>query len=116
MGGPPLQPSTGAAMERPDETDDGPDFETREEWLAAAEARAIGGSPDPDLGPAGTRDRIDEALRPVYQAGGGEQEGFEIAGHDLERNASHRDGRARPEHDAFLPGRPPDGSTAQYGP
>jgi hypothetical protein len=102
-------------MERPDETDDGPDFETREEWLAAAEARAIGGPPHSDLGPAGSGDEIDEALRPVYEAGGGEQEGFEIAEHDLERNASHDDGEAFPEFDAFTPERESDRSTAEYG-
>jgi hypothetical protein len=97
-------------MERPDDTDDGPDFETREEWLAAAEARAIGGAPEPDLG-----DEVDEALRPVYEAGGGEQEGFEIAEHDLERNASHDDGEAFPERDAFTPERESDRATAEYG-
>jgi hypothetical protein len=97
-------------MERPDDTDDGPDFETREEWLAAAEARAIGGAPEPDLG-----DEVDEALRPVYEAGGGEQEGFELAEHDLERNASHDDGAAFPEFDAFTPERESDRSTAEYG-
>jgi hypothetical protein len=97
-------------MERPDDTDDGPDFETREEWLAAAEARAIGGAPEPDLG-----DEVDEALRPVYEAGGGEQEGFELAEHDLERNASHDDGEAFPEFDAFTPERESDRSTAEYG-
>ena len=97
-------------MERPDDTDDGPDFETREEWLAAAEARAIGGAPEPDLG-----DEVDEALRPVYEAGGGEQEGFELAEHDLERNASHDDGEAFPELDAFTPARESDRSTAEYG-
>jgi hypothetical protein len=102
-------------MERPDETDDGPDFETREEWLAAAEARAIGGPPAPDLGPAGAGDEVDEALRPVYEAGGGEQEGFELAEHDLERNASHDDGEAFPELDAFTPERESDRSTAEYG-
>jgi hypothetical protein len=97
-------------MERPDDTDDGPDFETREEWLAAAEARAIGGAPEPDLG-----DEVDEALRPVYEAGGGEQEGFELAEHDLARNASHDDGEAFPELDAFTPERESDRSTAEYG-
>jgi hypothetical protein len=102
-------------MERPDETDDGPDFETREEWLAAAEARAIGGPPGNDLGPAGVGDEVDEALRPVYEAGGGEQEGFELAEHDLERNASHDDGEAFPEFDAFTPERESDRATVEYG-
>jgi hypothetical protein len=102
-------------MERPDETDDGPDFETREEWAAAAEAAAIGGARDPDLGPAGSDERVDEALRPVYEAGGGEQEGFELAEHDLERNASHDDGEGFPERDAFTPERESDRSGAEYG-
>ena len=98
-------------MERPDETDDdGPDFETREEWLAAAEARALGGPPEPELG-----EDIDEALRPVYEAGGGEQEGFELAERDLERNASHDDGEGYPERDAFTPERESDLSSAEYG-
>lgn len=101
-------------MERRDDTDDGPDFETREEWLAASEARKIGGVPDPDLGPAGGDD-VDEALRPVYEAGGGDQEGFELAEHDLERNASHDDGEGFPEFDAFTPERESDRSTAEYG-
>jgi hypothetical protein len=102
-------------MERPDETDDGPDFETREEWAAAAEAAAIGGARDRDLGPAGTDEKVDEALRPVYEAGGGDQEGFEIAEHDLERNASHDDGAGFPERDAFTPERESDRSGAEYG-
>jgi hypothetical protein len=98
-------------MERPDETDDdGPDFETREEWRAAAEARALGGPPEPELG-----EDIDEALRPVYEAGGGEQEGFELAEHDLQRNAMHDDGEAFPEFDAFTPERESDRSSADYG-
>jgi hypothetical protein len=101
-------------MERPDDTDDGPDFETREEWLAAAEARAIGGPPDNHLGPAGVGDEVDEALRPVYEAGGGEQEGFELAERDLERNATHDDGEGFPERDAFTPEHETDRSPAEY--
>ena len=101
-------------MERSDDTEDGPDFETREEWAAAAEAREIGGRPDPDLGLAGTGEYLDEALRPVYEAGGGESEGFELAELDLERNASHDDGEAFPELDAFTPEHESDRSTAEY--
>jgi hypothetical protein len=101
-------------MERPDDNDDGPDFETREEWAAAAEARSIGGTAGADLGPAGVGDDIDEAMRPVYEAGGGEQEGFEIAEHDLERNASHDDGAAFPERDAFSPERESDRASIEY--
>jgi hypothetical protein len=105
----------GDVMESADETDDGPDFETREEWAAAAEARAIGGPPGHELGPAGGDERIDEALRPVYEAGGGEQDGFELAEHDLERNASHDDGEGFPERDAFTPERESDRATVDYG-
>jgi hypothetical protein len=107
----------GDLMERADETDDGPDFETREEWAAAAEARAIGGGGaiDRDLGPAGADDPVDDAMRPVYEAGGGEQDGFELAEHDLERNASHDDGEGFPELDAFTPEHESDRSTADYG-
>lgn len=102
-------------MQRADETDDGPDFETREEWAAAAEARAIGGARGADLGPAGADEPVEEALRPVYEAGGGDQEGFELAEHDLERNASHDDGGGFPEGDAFTPERESDRSPAEYG-
>lgn len=98
-------------MERNDED---PDFITREERAAAAEARAIGGPID-DLGGADPGEPIDEALRPVYEAGGGDAEGFELAEHDLVRNASHDDGQAFPERDAFTPEREADRSTAEYG-
>jgi hypothetical protein len=101
-------------MERSADSDDEPDLETRMEWEAAAEARAIGGVPDPD-GLAGTGEEVDEALRPVYEAGGGEAEGFELAELDLERNASHADGEAFPERDAFTPERESDLAGAEYG-
>ena len=97
-----------------DSDEDEPDFETREELAAAAEARAIGGPP-PELGGVDPDAKIDEALRPVYEAGGGEQDGFELAEHDLERNASHDDGGAFPGLDAFTPERESDRSTAEYG-
>ncbi|MEA2192109.1 MAG: hypothetical protein QOI73_2230 [Solirubrobacteraceae bacterium] len=94
--------------------DDEPDFATREEQAAAAEAGAIGGRA-PDLGGLDPDEPVDEALRPVYEAGGGEQEGFELAEHDLVRNASHDDGEAFPELDAFTPERESDRSAAEYG-
>jgi hypothetical protein len=100
-------------MERIDDADEEPDFATRQEWEAAAEARAIGGS-----GPAvgGVDDEpVDEARRPVYEAGGGEAEGFELAEHDLIRNASHDDGEAFPERDGFTPEVESDRSPAEYG-
>jgi hypothetical protein len=101
-------------MERFEDSDDEPDLETRMEWEAAAEARAIGGVPEPD-GLAGTGEDADDAMRPVYEAGGGEAEGFELAELDLERNATHDDGEGFPELDAFTPERESDRSTAEYG-
>lgn len=100
-------------MERTDETDE-PDFATRQEWEAAAEARAIGGT-RADVGGADSGEPIDEALRPVYEAGGGEAEGFELAERDLVRNASHDDGKGFPERDAFTPEHETDLSPAEYG-
>ena len=100
-------------MESFEEPEEDLDFATREERAAAAEARAIGGS-GPDLGGVNMDDEIDEAMRPVYEAGGGEQEGFELAERDLVRNASHDDGTAFPERDAFAPERESDLSPAEY--
>lgn len=97
-----------------DDDDDGPDLETREEWAAAAQARAIGGRPQAGLGGAGG-EKIDEAMRAVYEAGGGESEGFELAEHDLERNATHDDGGGMPERDAFTPEHESDRGGAEYG-
>jgi hypothetical protein len=98
-------------VEGVDETDDGPDFETRQEWAAAAEARDIGGTPSPVAAPDGT---VDEALRPLYEAGEGEQEGFEQAEADLVRNASHDDGEGYPERDAFSPETESDRASIEY--
>jgi hypothetical protein len=100
-------------MERFEDSDDEPDFETRMEQEAAAEARSLGGVRGRE-GMPGTGEDVDEALRPVYEAGGGEQEGFELAELDLERNASHDDGEAFPERDAFSPERESDLSPAEY--
>ena len=96
------------------ESDEEPDFLTREELAAAAEAAAIGGG-RPDLGGIDTDEAVDEALRPVYEAGGGEEEGFELAERDLIRNASHDDGTGFPELDAFTPEAESDLSSAEYG-
>jgi len=61
-------------------------YAEQEERLAAEEARGIGGTPtrelDADL-------PHDPASRPVYEAGGGEQEGFEMAEEELRENAEH---------------------------
>jgi hypothetical protein len=101
-------------MERFDDSDDEPDFETRMEREAAAAAGALGGPPQTE-GLAGTGEDVDEAMRPVYEAGGGEAEGFELAERDLERNASHDDGTGYPERDAFTPEAESDRSPAEYG-
>jgi hypothetical protein len=102
-------------MERIDAYDENdPDFATREEWEAAREARAIGGH-NPDIGGVDIDEPLDPALIPVYEAGGGEEEGFELAERDLIRNASHDDGEGFPERDAFTPETEADRSTAEYG-
>ncbi len=102
-------------MERFDDSDDDePDLETRMEREAAAAAGAIGGPPARE-GLPGTGEDLPEALRPVYEAGGGEAEGFELAELDLERNASHDDGTGFPEKDAFSPERESDLAGAEYG-
>jgi hypothetical protein len=80
----------------------------REEAAAAAEAAAIGGA-------APASNAVDPAMDPVYQAGGGEQEGFEQAEADLIENASHGDDLGNPLRDAFSPEYESDRSTAIYG-
>jgi hypothetical protein len=96
------------------ESEEEPDFATREEQLAAAEAAAIGGGSQPQLGTADSGTEVDEAMRPVYEAGGGEQDGFELAERDLVRNASHDDGTAYPERDAFTPEVESDEASIEY--
>ncbi|MBA3327482.1 MAG: hypothetical protein H0T43_04180 [Solirubrobacterales bacterium] len=88
-------------MERSD------DLAAREEAAAAEQAAGIGGA-TPD-------DGLDDAERPVAEAGGGEAEGFEIAEHDLIRNASHDDGEGDPIADAFTAEVEADESGAEYG-
>jgi hypothetical protein len=79
----------------------------REESAAAAEAREIGGR--------APHDADDPALDPVYEAGGGEQDGWEAAEHDLIDNASHGDGHGDPSRDALAPELESDRSPAEYG-
>lgn len=86
---------------------EGDDLVAQQEAAAAAEAAAIGGTVPSETG--------DPALDPVYQAGGGEQEGFETAEQDLVRNASHDDGHGDPARDAIAPEREADASTAVPG-
>jgi hypothetical protein len=54
-------------------------------------------------------------MEAVYEAGGGEAEGFEAAEDLLIENASHGDGRAEPLSDAFTPELESDEVTALDG-
>ena len=83
------------------------DLISEEEAAAAADARRIGGV-------AGDEGDFDDAMRPVYEAGGGEAEGFEQAEADLIDNASHSDGRGNPERDAYKPEVESDRSDADF--
>ena len=68
------------------------DRRVREEAEAAAfEAGTIGGR-------SGDRD-LDEAERPLAEAGQGEAEGFELAEQDLIEHAEHQEGEGIPELD-----------------
>ncbi|HEY1539195.1 MAG TPA: hypothetical protein VGF63_07345 [Solirubrobacteraceae bacterium] len=102
-------------MQSIDDGDDEPDFATREEAAAGAEAAAIGGRVPEVGGGVDDDERLDESLRPVYEAGGGEQDGFELAERDLVRNASHDDGAGYPERDGFTPERESDRASVEYG-
>jgi hypothetical protein len=78
-----------------------------EEEAAADEAGSIGGArPDYD---------VDEAHRPLEEAGEGEAEGFELAEAELEEAASHGDTRYSPEADEFTPEEESDRADAVYG-
>ena len=91
-------------------TERGPDDDlvAEEEAAAADAARHIGGE-------AGDEKDWSPEMRPVYEAGGGEAEGFETAEDDLIDNASHSDGRGDPEADAFRPEVESDRATTEYG-
>ena len=85
------------------------DIVAEEEAAAAAEAGAIGGEmPRDELD-------MDPEMRPVYEAGGGDAEGFEQAEEMLIRNATHDEGGGKPLEDAFTPEAEADRSTAEYG-
>jgi hypothetical protein len=82
-------------------------FVAEQTSAAAAEAGRIGGRVPPETG--------DPSMDPVYQAGGGEEEGFEESEAELIENATHGDGYAQPERDAISPELESDRSTAVYG-
>lgn len=67
----------------------GPDSEREQEEAAAAEAARIGGSPS-----SGEDPEVNDAQRPLDEAGQGEAEGFELAERELIENASHGDQHA----------------------
>jgi hypothetical protein len=79
----------------------------QEESAAGVEAAAIGG-------PA-IHDADDPAMDPLYQAGQGDQEGWEAAERDLIDNATHGDGHGNPSRDALAPELESDRSSAAYG-
>lgn len=66
--------------------------EREQEEAAAAEAARIGGVPAEQEDAYG--DSVDEAQRPLVQAGQGEAEGFELAERELIEHASHGDQHA----------------------
>ena len=78
-----------------------------EESAAAAEAREIGGH-------IPTSNVDDPAFDPVYQAGQGEQEGFEQAESDLIENASHGYELGNPLRDAPSPETESDRGSAVF--
>jgi hypothetical protein len=84
------------------------DLIREEESRAASDAAKIGGR-------AGDEDDFPPEMRAVYEAGGGEAEGFEQAEADLIENAQHGDGHGEPITDAFSPERESDRSSAVYG-
>jgi hypothetical protein len=81
--------NTATPVPAPDPQPPAPIDEAAEEAAAAAEARAIGGTPDAYAGPEGEPATASE--RPLAEAGEGESEGDEQADADLERNAEFRD-------------------------
>jgi hypothetical protein len=89
-------------------------FEREQEAAAAAEAASIGGRVS-DGPPADDDPQRDPALRPLYEAGEGEAEGFELAEQELVEHAEHGDQHAarRVIEDAF--DEDADGRTAAAG-
>jgi hypothetical protein len=75
------------------------------EQEAATEAGEIGGK-------GGAEEVTDPAERPIAEGGGGESEGFELAEHDLEENATNLES-PNPRNEAFTPEE--ERSDAEYG-
>jgi hypothetical protein len=87
------------------------DLADEEADAAGAEAGAIGGSVHYENL---EMDELEPSERALYEAGGGEEEGFDLAESDLIENASHGDGHGDPLADAFTPERESDRSSAEY--
>lgn len=68
-----------------------PDPASEQADLAAAEAARLGGAPSTEDSPA---DELDEAQRPLAEAGQGEAEGFEQSEEQLIEHSSHGDEHA----------------------
>lgn len=101
-------------MERVDARADDPDSVPDDDVLVAREASAAGAEAA-RIGGVVPRQTDDPAMEPVYEAGEGEQEGWEAAEAELVENATHGDGRADPARDAFPPELESDRSGAAYG-
>lgn len=84
----------------------------READAAAAEAGAIGGRTSSE--PPGT-EGIDEAERPLREAGQGEAEGFEQAERELAEHATHGDQHAARRAIEDAPGEADDERAASAG-
>ena len=84
------------------------DLIREEEAAARSAAGRIGGV-------AGDEKDFEPEMRAVYEGGGGEAEGFELAEKDLIDNAQHGDGHGDPLSDAFRPEAESDRGTAEYG-
>jgi hypothetical protein len=86
----------------------GPDPAREEAERAADEAGGIGGRRG-----AGQQAGGDPAMDPVYEAGGGESEGFELAERELIEHASHGDLHAAERAAQDAPGGSEDARAAQ---
>lgn len=82
-------------------------FEEQETDAAASEAAAIGGHP--------TYRNIDEAHRPLVEAGEGVAEGFELAEQDLVDVTEGTEGGHSPLRQAFSPEPEAEASVDDYG-
>jgi hypothetical protein len=92
----------------------GPDPVREEADRAAAEAAQIGGSPSAEPGPRSSEE-VDEAQRPLVEAGQGEAEGFEQAENELIENASHGDQHAARRTIEDAPAEADDARAAEAG-